>query len=196
LSNYSKNKDKIQNFIEHRLQGKLKKDQKSLKLLSEGDLQSCVYFHLRKFIERNKITDWHLLNKLPMGKRTESKKHPDIAIMYSKEKGQKVYPSFLIELKEDYQHFSRRRISPDIKKLVTLIKKHRKNLEQTYFVYSVLDKKYSPKEINEKISEMIPDAQFDYLFPITINIIGQKMYPREIGIFENKVKKLRKFRSA
>jgi len=195
LSNYYKNKDKIQNFIENRLSRQLKRDQKNLKILSEGDLQSCVYFHLRKFFDRNKIANWHIINKLSMGERTENKKFPDIAIVYSKEKGKRVYLSFLIELKEDYPHFSRRKTKIDLKKLITFIKKHKRHLEQTYFIYSVLDKNYKPKEIDQKISDMIPSTLLNYIIPITINVIGQKMYPRELESFERKVKKLRKFRN-
>ena len=65
----------IKNFIEKKLRKKLEKDQKELKILSEGDLQSCVYFHLRKFIRSKKFVEkWYLTNKLPMGKqRSQSK---------------------------------------------------------------------------------------------------------------------------
>ena len=37
----------IGNFIENKLVKKLKNDQQKLKILSEGDLQSCVYYNLR-----------------------------------------------------------------------------------------------------------------------------------------------------
>lgn len=195
MTKYSQDKTKIQNFIEKRLTKTLKKDQKSFKILSEGDLQACVYYHIRKFITKNKIKDWYIINKLPMGEKVESKKFPDIAIVYSKEKGQKVYPSFLIELKEDYRNFKLTRIVHDLKKLTALTKKHKHNLEQTYFIYAVLDKKHTPKQINEIITENIPNRQNGYLVPITINIIGEKHYPSEIENFEKQVQKLRKLRS-
>ena len=69
-----------------------------LKILSEGDLQSCVYYHLRKKLK--KMPNWHLLNKLYMGEKEEEKKVPDIAIAYLNYDGETVYPKFLIELKE------------------------------------------------------------------------------------------------
>jgi len=194
MSKNYRHKKKIQNFIEKRLEGKLKKDQINLKILSEGDLQSCVYYHLRKFIDKNKIANWHLINKLPMGKKTESKKFPDIAVVYTEEAGKRVYPSFLLELKEDYRNFKPNRVARDLKKLSTLAKKHGNAVEQTYFIYSLLDKKHSPTEVNKMISDMNPNKD-GYLFPMTINIIGEKQYPREIENFEKKVQKLRKFRS-
>ena len=77
----------IKNFIEKKLQKKLEKDQKELKILSEGDLQSCVYFHLRKFIRSKKFVEkWYLTNKLPMGKQRKDKIFPDIVIMRMKDK--------------------------------------------------------------------------------------------------------------
>ena len=80
-------KEIIKNFIEKKLQKKLEKDQKELKILSEGDLQSCVYFHLRKFICSKKFEEnWHLTNKLPMGKQRKDKIFPDIVIMRMKER--------------------------------------------------------------------------------------------------------------
>jgi len=194
MSQYSRNKNKIKNFIEKKLGGKLKKDQKNLKILSEGDLQSCVYYHLRKFFG-TKIVNWYIINKLPMGKRTENKKIPDITIVYSREGGKKVSPVFLIELKEDYRSFKRRRIARDLKKLTTLTKKHRKDIEQTYFIYSVIDKNNHPNEINKVIDDMNPLSDEGYLVPITINFIGGKTLYREVENFEKKVQKLRKFRN-
>ena len=74
MTNFTKERDIIKKFIgEGPLQKKLEKDQRNLKILSEGDLQSCVYFHLRKFIDKKKekkkfVEPWYLTNKLPMGK--------------------------------------------------------------------------------------------------------------------------------
>lgn len=195
MSNYSQNKEKIKNFIEKKLAGKLTKDQQELKILSEGDLQSCVYFHLRKFFDTKQIVNWHIINKLPMGKITENKKIPDIAIVYAREKGQRVYPSFLIELKEDFRNFKRRRIDRDLKKLTALTKKYWNSIEQTYFIYSVIDKNNHPNEINKIIDDMNPLYEEGYLVPITINFIGGRTLYREVENFVKQVQKLRKFRS-
>ncbi len=194
MGKYSREKSEIKDFIENDLEEKLKKDQKNLKILSEGDLQSCVYFHLREFFGKDKITDWHILNKLPMGERSEREKIPYIAILYLRSKGKIVYPSFIIELKEDIR-FRPRRIIRDLNKLSLLAKKYKKNIEQTYFIYSILDKQLLPEEINDLIYEKYPTPQDGYLIPMAINIMGEKQFPREMINFEKKVNKLRKFRN-
>jgi len=196
VEKYYLNKNQIRNFMEKKLLKKLKQDQKNLKILSEGDLQSCVYFHLRSFIDnkKKKMTEWHVINKLPIGERKESKKFPDITIVYMNKKGKIVYSSFLIELKEDLFNIKPRRVSGDLKKLASL-KKRNKDLEMNYFIYSVLDKKRTPKEINKSILDLCPKVLDGWLVPITVNIYGQKQYLREFDGFEKKLLKLRKYRS-
>ena len=88
----------IKDFIETTLRTKLKHDQENLRITSEGDLQSCVYYHLRRYFK--KTPNWFVLNKVYMGKKDASKKVPDITIMYLRNDGKKLYPCFLMELKE------------------------------------------------------------------------------------------------
>ena len=164
-------------------------DQKEFKITSEGDLQSCVYYHIRKFIKQKKIVDWYVLNKLSMGKIKDSKKFPDIAIVRMKEKGE-VKPVFLIELKED-KKFKPKRVKNDIKKLSDLVKKNKK-LEQTFFIYAVLDEKLTQKEIEDEITNLKPNARC--MVPIAINMMGEKQFPKHSKNYMLKINKLRKLR--
>ena len=164
-------------------------DQKEFKITSEGDLQSCVYYHIRKFIKQKKIVDWYVLNKLSMGKIKDSKKFPDIAIVRMKEKGE-VKPVFLIELKED-KKFKPKRVKNDIKKLSDLVKKFKK-LEKTFFIYAVLDEKLTQKEIEDEITNLKPNARC--MVPIAINMMGEKQFPKHSKNYMLKINKLRKLR--
>ena len=51
MKEYNRSRDKIRNFIQTELGALLEEDQKKLKIVSEGDLQSCAYFHLRDFFD-------------------------------------------------------------------------------------------------------------------------------------------------
>ena len=164
-------------------------DQKECKITSEGDLQSCVYYHIRKFIKQKKIVNWYVLNKLSMGKIKDSKKFPDIAIVRMKEKGE-VKPVFLIELKED-KKFKPKRVKNDIKKLSDLVKKFKK-LEKTFFIYAVLDEKLTQKEIEDEITNLKPNARC--MVPIAINMMGEKQFPKHSKNYMLKINKLRKLR--
>ena len=166
-------------------------DQKECKITSEGDLQSCVYYHIRKFIKQKKIVNWYVLNKLSMGKIKDSKKFPDIAIVRMKEKCE-VTPIFLIELKED-KKFNPKRVKKDIKKLSDLVKKHKK-LEQTFFIYAVLDDKLTQREIENEITKLKRDPTDGWLFPIAINMMGEKQFPKHSKNYMLKINKLRKLR--
>jgi len=187
----------IERFIETKLEKKLKKDQELFKILSEGDLQSCVYFHIRKFFDRKKLLEWHLTNKLPMGKKTGSKKFPDIAIVHLRERGRTVKPRFIIELKEDYGRYREKRVKHDIKKLEKLVKKYKGYLQQAYFIYAVVDMNRNADEIRDEIdalrSKFLIDS--DYVKPITVNIVSDPSHTlHEMKNFERKMNSLRKFR--
>ncbi len=157
--------NEIQNFIEKKLVKRLKEDQENLKILSEGDLQSCVYYHLRQEIKKKNYENWHVLNKLYMGEKEDEKKVPDIAIVYLKYGGETVYPKILIELKETIGPLSlnsKKGYKKDIEKLKKLMEN--KKIKQAYFLLAVLPdprkegtsktpSMYSTKEIEQTISE-------------------------------------------
>ena len=192
----------IKNFIEKSLVRRLKNDQRELKILSEGDLQSCVYYHLRKKLK--KMPNWHLLNKLYMGEKEEEKKVPDIAIAYLNYGGETVYPKFLIELKETIGPLSgnsKKGYKKDIQKLKELIKKHKKKIAKTYFILSVLPTPgrkgtsktpivHTTKDIEEAIQENKLNSKIHTIVINTQWFRGNLIDPS----FMKKVKLLRKFR--
>ena len=190
----------IKNFIEKKLQKKLEKDQKELKILSEGDLQSCVYFHLRKFIRSKKFEEnWYLTNKLPMGKQRKGKIFPDIVIMRMKDKrikkkGNVVKPVFLIELKEHSKYVSSS-VKSDLRKLAAASKRWR-HLQQSYFILAAADENIDSKTMLTKMKiirndVLIPNEHRSKIIPIpvnTINTIKDPEYPK----WKTKYEELRK----
>ena len=53
---YDKEYGLLIDFIEKGVSRELTNDQKDLRIVSEGDLQSCAYYHLRKFFKKKKFT--------------------------------------------------------------------------------------------------------------------------------------------
>ena len=202
MAKLNEQQQEIKKIIEKSLVRQLKNDQRELKILSEGDLQSCVYYHLRKKLK--KMPHWHILNKLYMGEKEEEKKVPDIAIAYLNYDGETVYPKFLIELKETIGPLSgnsKKGYKKDIQKLKELIKKHKNKIVKTYFILAVLPipgRKgtskspimHSTKDIEEAIQENKLNSKIQTI------VINTQYYRRNLvnPSFMKKVKLLRKFR--
>ena len=193
----------IKNFIEKKLQKKLEKDQKELKILSEGDLQSCVYFHLRKFICSKKFEEnWYLTNKLPMGKQRKDKIFPDIVIMgmkdkRMKEKGNVVKPVFLIELKE-HSKYNSSSVKSDLRKLAKASKRWH-HLQQSYFILAAPDENMDSTTILQKMETIRKNAMKEFarltprdrIVPIPVNAINTIKGPEYVK-WKTKYKELRK----
>ena len=197
---FTEEKEIIKNFIEKKLQKKLEKDQKELKILSEGDLQSCVYFHLRKFIRSKKFEEkWYLTNKLPMGKQRKGKIFPDIVIMRMKdkrmkEKGNVVKPVFLIELKEHSKYVSSS-VKSDLRKLAAASKRWH-HLQQSYFILAAADENIDSKTMLTKMKiirndVLIPKGHRSKIIPIPVNAINTIKDP-EYPKWKTKYEELRK----
>jgi len=140
---YTKNKNKIKNFIEKELKAKLEQDQTNLKIITEGDLQSLVYHHLQNFFDDENIKKFYIFNKITLGDKI-----PDIIISYMEAEG-KPWIDFIIELKENY-YFNKKDVNDDLKKLNKLANKN--DTWQTYFIYSMFD--WNP-ENQEKLDVLI-----------------------------------------
>ena len=206
MTTFTKERDMIRKFVEGSLQKRLENDQKDLKILSEGDLQSCVYFHLRKFIRQKKFVDkWYLTNKLPMGKQRKDKIFPDIVIMRMrdkklKEKGNVVKPVFLIELKEHLK-YAPRSVKSDLQKLAKASKRWH-HLQQSYFILATPDENMDSKTILQKMESIRNNAMKEFarlkrhstVIPIPVNAINQIKGPEYIK-WKIKYKELRKPRS-
>ncbi len=192
----------IKNFIEKRLERRLKKDQEKLKILTEGDLQSCVYHHLRGYIKD--ASNWYILNNLTMGKKGKNKKIPDIAIFYWKTKKAQG-PVFLMELKETIGPLTPKSMSGykrDIKKLNSLSKKKRKKVKVNgaYLIIAVLPnyekkkpKMSSTREITEAIQNIKSSSNIHEI------IINTQYFKKKKNIyidpeFRDKQIPLRKYR--
>ena len=203
MTTFTKEKDIIKKFIEERLQKKLEKDQKELKILSEGDLQSCVYHHLRVLFRKKKISEiWYLTNKLPMGKQRKDKIFPDIVIMRMKdkklkEKGNVVKPVFLIELKEHSKYVSSS-VKSDLQKLAKAYNRW-KHLQQSYFILAAPDENMDSKTILQKMETIRKNAMKEFarlkhrdrIIPIPVNAINTIKGPEYVK-WKTKYKELRK----
>jgi hypothetical protein len=187
----------IKNFIEKSLTRRLKNDQKELKILSEHDLQACVYYHLRKQLK--KMPNWHLQVEISHGKRNEEKKIPDITIAYLRSDGKTVYPKFLIELKETIApltNSSKKGYKKDIQKLKGLIKKHNK-IVKTYFIVAVLPIRKKRKTLQQSTKDIEEAIQENKLNSKIQTIIINTQYDKRNrfdDIFMKKMRLLRKIR--
>ena len=196
----------IKDFIETTLRTKLKHDQENLRITSEGDLQSCVYYRLRRYFK--KTPNWFVLNKVYMGKKDASKKVPDITIMYLRNDGKKLYPCFLMELKETIGPLttkSKNGYRKDIKKLKALINASPKKIKRCYLIVATLpdpNRQYSHGLQNRNITgpstaeieEAIQKNKYtSKIMPIVLNA----MYDRRGRVdvkFQKKHRLLRKYR--
>jgi len=190
---YAQERNAIFDFIKNSLPTRLRTDQKNYRIVSEGDLQSCTYYHLRKFLKPNKFPEWYILNKLSMGGRKSSKKFPDIVIAWMANKPQGNYAAILIELKETIT-FRDEVALDELEKLETLIKLQKS--EYGFLLYACRDTRPDKKEKHtDKIMERkIPKRWKKRLIAKTINIKGAKNYPADLDRFDEKVEILRKYR--
>ena len=194
----------IGNFIENKLKRKLKRDQQELKILSEGDLQSCVYYNLRKYCIKD-TSNWFILNKLFI---KSEKVYPDIAIGYLNNDGGQVYPKILIEIKETVKPLSDssfRGFKKDYKKLSLLMTKEA-GIKKAYFILGILPNpsrneptsKDSPffdsDEVEKRIKQMVVENKlFKKIKLIVINTQTNKTPYQDYTKFKKKHGLLRKY---
>ena len=115
----------IVDYIKNTLPQKLQNDQLKCKILTETDLQTCVFSRIDRLLIQNKFENWFILNEpslvMPKGK----KKKPDIVICWKKDKI--MHPIILIELKEK-KTFRKTSIDEDTKKLIKILKENENKL--------------------------------------------------------------------
>jgi len=192
---WASERNEIRDFLIKSLPTRLVKDQKELRIVSEGDLQSCVYYHIRRFLKKRRFRGgWYILNKLSMGERTERKIFPDVAITSMAEKGKKNYATFLIELKESI-NFKEELARREIKKLERMLDDYNEPY-YAFLLYACLDSKRNRKvkDTNKILEEMISKRYKEWIIPKTINIKGMKTYSADLDYFDEKIKILRKYR--
>lgn len=127
----------VQNFVKHTLKDKLQRDLRNLRILKEGDVECCAYYHLRKILKPD--LRWRVFAR-KFSPRTGF--YTDLVIFHDKK------ARIAIEIKWGKKHISKK----DRKALASA----RKNLrvKKTYF-YSVLPdassyEKLSAKKVAEK----------------------------------------------
>ena len=191
MGEFQLERDIIKSYIENRLKRKLENDQKDLRILSEGDLQSCVYYHLRVLIRKKKLSKlWYLTNKLAMGKQRKDKMFPDIVIMRKKDAG-RVKPIFLIELKE-HESYHAQSVKDDLEKLKRASRRWH-DVVQTYFILAAPDKNLDSKKIIEKMETVRNKIKVRKVFLISVNVFHKLKGP-EPGKWKDKYKRLKKLR--
>ena len=191
MGEFQLERDIIKSYIENRLKRKLENDQKDLRILSEGDLQSCVYYHLRVLIRKKKLSKlWYLTNKLAMGKQRKDKMFPDIVIMRKKDAG-RVKPIFLIELKE-HESYHPKSVKDDLEKLKHASRRWH-DVVQTYFILAAPDENLDSKKIIEKMETVRNKIKVRKVFLISVNVFHKLKGP-EPGKWKDKYQRLKKLR--
>lgn len=115
----TRNLSDIERFIKKEIKKKLESDLKRYRILKEADLQSCFYFHLRKYLgERSR---WRVYSE----KSTPHGNYVDLVIYDGREPSK---PRIAIELK-----WNRKRISSKDRKSLNVARKKLK-VNKTYFV--------------------------------------------------------------
>ncbi len=183
----------IFDFIDNELPGKLIEDQKELRIVSEADLQSCTYHHLREFFEESQFTRWYIQNQLSMGERKSAKKIPDIVISWMERKKPKSNsPGILIELKE-HKNFHPDVAEDEIQKLAEMMDTYEC---YGFFLYACRDIKSDKKvkQTDKIMKEIILKYKKKNLGARTINIRGTKTYGADMEYFDEKIEILSKYR--
>lgn len=190
---WGKERNDIFDFIDKTLPGKLIEDQKKLRIVSEADLQSCTYHHLREFFEESDFTKWHIQNQLSMGERKSAKKIPDIVITWMERKKPKNnWAGILIELKE-HKNFHPDVAEDEIKKLVEMTDAYEC---LGFLLYACRDVKSGKKvkDTDKIMKEIILKYKKKNLGARTINIKGTKTYDADMEYFDEKIEILSKYR--
>jgi len=145
----------IRNMIRGQLCKRLVRDLKQRRIASEADLQSCVYFHLRRFLARD--TKWTVLNRAYV---RETSSFPDLVL---RRRGQ---TRVVIELKE------KRTLKPgwfkaDVAKLQVLWRRGSRPV--IGFLLCLLRQRESGATLQGLAESWRTRRQRRHIFPIVIN---------------------------
>jgi hypothetical protein len=146
----------IREFLRNRLKRKLLQDLRRGSIFCEADLQSCVYYHLRKFLRSD--ARWAVFNKAFISHLSV---YPDIVLK------RREVPRIAIELKEK-RRLTRSWYARDLRKLHQLWRKGHKPIIG-YMICLVRDSR--PEIELQRLAEQAwrTQAQKKHLFPIIIN---------------------------
>ena len=171
-------------FIEKTLVEKIKNDSKKFKILNERDLESSMYYHLRKFLKNEKYkisTNFTVSGASPKRKRKGERKffQPDLVILEWKSDFEKPKMRVAIELKArspyvpidpDIEYYDRRFDDRDMLKDFTKLNLMIKEgiTDYCYFFYLYFDMHHKETKIKRRITNH-PKLREILFKPIVIN---------------------------
>ncbi|MFH1807993.1 MAG: hypothetical protein ABIJ09_04570 [Pseudomonadota bacterium] len=133
------NVSEVESYIRDGLRRALERDLRKMKMVKEGDLQSCAYFHLRRKLAAD--PRWRIVNK---GWVKKLSRYPDMILFTD------FAPRIAIEFK-----WNPKRDEIQKKDRQTLLRSKKKlKLNKTYFIYTELlpREKRLPTKKSEKYS--------------------------------------------
>lgn len=118
------NRSTVGEFIKNKLRDKLRDDLLNIKIIKESDLQCCIYYHLRNFLQQD--TRWKISTRIFV---PHTGKFPDI-ILFKKD-----IPKIGIELKWNKKSLGKK----DRKSLHKLLEI---GVNKVYYINVMIDKKF------------------------------------------------------
>lgn len=167
----------VKEFIERKLISLLQEDvyDENFKIITEADLQSSVYYHLRNYLEEDKEWVIRNLHRVRDSHSTTKPVHPDLLISYVK--GDKEFPSFALELKEVKEGGLNSIWYKELKKDVSRLQTLRDKFEFVYLIVLCRELRISSSEIRSRINKELDPK----LAPLVLN---------QFDRFENDMEKI------
>lgn len=180
--NHKLSSKEITLFIKNELPNKIMADLSydRLRIVSEADLQSIVYYHLRKFLCKD--NSWRIYNKLYSSKRGTSGVYPDIVLS-------RCFPKIAIELKE-HKSLQKKYVIHDTQKLYRL----RKKIKFGFIIYLTRQKRHEGSSaFTDRAEGYMPSRYKKNVTPIVINAYD-KISEKEWEKWEEQWNKFSKLR--
>lgn len=148
----------IQRFIKNQLLQKISSELSIDKfgIVSEADLQSTAYFHLKQYLKKN--ARYKIYNKIYLTQYGKSKGiYPDMVILRTR-----ALPRIVLEFKE-HSKLIKKHVKNDVKKLY-----HLRGMDHGYLIY--LTREIDNSDVlTGRAREMIPSKYLEKVDPLVIN---------------------------
>jgi len=139
----------VEIFLNSSLPGKLKKDLRTLRIIKEGDLECCVYHHLRRFLRRDPT--WNVLSR----RHSLHTGHYIDLVLFRRE-----YPRIAIELKWNRTRISQKDRQSLLKSIRSLL------VNRAYFITTLIGAK-GYKTIRK--TRLMKNRLFEIVIPLPLN---------------------------
>jgi len=150
----------VHKFIKYKLKSKIERDLRNYRIITEADLQSCVYLHLRRYLRNDKR--WKIFNQPHISKQWGTRKtinfFPDLVLAVTK-------PRISIELKAKTV-VRKSRIVNDARKLYRMRKQKVIRTGFVIYVYRSKDGDFE-KDIQREVDDWI--KKYHYVYCMMIN---------------------------